>query len=76
MTRVIVYNHIRGLDQNKETPRAGYKGKGSHAYKASDFEIVCMGDDRWYVFLSGRDLGVDFSTLRQARLWVKEQVNA
>lgn len=67
MIRVIVRNYAPTRDAGS---RANYQGKGTHAYNESDVEVVCMGDDRWYVFYKKRDLGVDFATLRAGRRWV------
>lgn len=70
MTRVVIHNH---LARDTEKPRAGYKGLQTHAYASSGVDIIAMGDNRWYVFsAAGTDLGVDFKTLREARVWAAQ----
>jgi hypothetical protein len=53
--------------------RAHKQGHDSHAYEEGDFEIVLMGNDKWYVYDDNIWVGPEFDSLREARKACKER---
>lgn len=55
------------------TTRENSAGQGTHRYHEGPFEITRMGNNEWYVFENGQDMGQSFSTLRSARAWCRKR---